>query len=92
MRSNFRKTAIFHFWAIELLLRNTFEKKRLIDEGDYENENAQVPENNNSSDKESNREVSDFLSSEDSVMNGYLKNNETECFIQKQLTRDVLQK
>ena len=45
------------------------DKKRLIDkfyEGDYENENVQVPENNNSSDKESNKEVSDFLSSEDS--------------------------
>ena len=26
------------------------------------------------------------------VMNGYLKNYETECFIQKQPTRDVLQK
>ena len=35
-------------------------------EGDYENENVQVPESNNSSDKESNKEVSDFLSSEDS--------------------------
>ena len=26
------------------------------------------------------------------VMNGYLKNHETECFIQKQPTRDILQK
>ena len=34
--------------------------------GDDENENIQVPENNNSSDKESDKEVSDFLSSEDS--------------------------
>ena len=66
MRSNFRKAAIFHFWAIAMLLLNTFGKKRLINEGDYENENVQVPENNSSSDKESNREVSDFLSSEDS--------------------------
>ena len=31
----------------------------------YENENVQVLENNNSSDQESGREVSDFLSSED---------------------------
>ena len=49
-----------------MLLLNTFGKKRLINEGDYENGNVQVPENNSSSDKESNREVSDFLSSEDS--------------------------
>ena len=45
------------------------DKKRLIDkfyEGDYENENFQVPESNASSVKESNKEVSDFLSSEDS--------------------------
>ena len=45
------------------------DKERLIDkfyEGDYENESVQVPENNNSSNKESNKEVSDFLSSEDS--------------------------
>ena len=43
--------------------------KRLIDkfyEGDYENENVQVTENNNSSDKESDGKVSDFLSSDDS--------------------------
>ena len=48
---------------------NTFGKKRLIDkfyEGDDENENVQVPENNNSSDKESDRKVYDFLSSENS--------------------------
>ena len=37
-----------------------------IHEGGKENENVQVPENNNSSDKESNWEVSDFFSSEDS--------------------------
>ena len=37
-----------------------------IYEGGKENENVQVPENNNSSDKESNWEVSDFFSSEDS--------------------------
>ena len=51
-----------------------------------------MTENNNSSYKESDMDVSDFLFREDSVMNGYLKNYETECFIQKQLTRDVLQK
>ena len=48
---------------------NRINKKRLNDkfyEGGYENENVQVPENNNSSDKESHREVSDFLSSEGS--------------------------
>ena len=48
---------------------NTFGKKRLIDkfyEGDYENENAQVTENNNSSDKESDMDVSGFLFSKDS--------------------------
>ena len=48
---------------------NTFGKKRLIDkfyEGNYENENVQVTESNNSSDKGSDREVSDFVSSEDS--------------------------
>ena len=53
----------------ELNRINTFRKKRLIDkfyEGDDENENVQVPEKNNSSDKESDWEVSDFLSSEDS--------------------------
>ena len=37
-----------------------------IYEGGKENQNVQVPENNNSSDKESNWEVSDFFSSEDS--------------------------
>ena len=38
--------------------------KKVIDkfyEGDDENENVQVPENNNSSDKGSDRGVSDFL-------------------------------
>ena len=48
---------------------NTFGKKRLIDkfyEGDCENENAQVTENNNSSDKESDMDVSGFLFSKDS--------------------------
>ena len=53
---------------------NTFgKKKRLIDkfyEDDYENENVQATENNNSSYKESDSEVSsfeaNFLSSEDS--------------------------
>ena len=48
---------------------NTFGKKRLIDkfyEGGKENENVQVPENNNSSDNESDCEISDFLSSEHS--------------------------
>ena len=46
-----------------------FGKKRLIDkfyEGDYGNENVQVIENNNSSDNESNLDVSDFLFSKDS--------------------------
>ena len=45
----------------------TFGENRLIDQFyqvDYENENVQVPENNNSSDKESDKKVSDFLSSE----------------------------
>ena len=49
--------------------QRVIDKKKLIDkfhEGDYENENVQVSENNNSSDKESKRKVSDFLSSEDS--------------------------
>ena len=46
-------------------------------EGDYENENIQLPENNNSSDKESDKDVSDFISGEDSC---------DECFIQKQST------
>ena len=44
---------------------NTFGKTWLTDkfyEGDYENENVQVTKNNNSSDKESDREVSNFLS------------------------------
>ena len=53
----------------ELNRINTFGKKRLIDkfyEGDNENENVQVPEKNNSSENESDWEVSDFLSSEDS--------------------------
>ena len=48
---------------------NTFDKKRLIDkfyEGDNENENVPGPKNNNSSDNESDCEVSDFVSSEDS--------------------------
>ena len=43
---------------------NTFGRKKVIDkfyEGDDENENVQVRENNNSSDKESDRGVSDFL-------------------------------
>ena len=54
---------------------NTFGKKRLIDKfygGDYENENAQVTENNNSNDKESDMDVSFFLV-KILVMNGYLK-------------------
>ena len=49
--------------------QKVIDKKRLIAkfyEGDYENENVQVPENNNSSDKKSKKEVSDFLSREDS--------------------------
>ena len=49
--------------------QRVIDKKRLIDkfhEGDYENENVQVLENNNSSNKESKREVSDFFSSEHS--------------------------
>ena len=65
---------------------NTFGKKVLIDtfyDGDYGKENVQVPENNNSSDKESDREVPDFLSSEDSC---------DERFIEKQATRGVLRK
>ena len=53
----------------ELLIKKyLFIKNRLIDkfyEGDYKNENAQVPENNNSSDKESNKEIFDFVSGED---------------------------
>ena len=51
--------------------------KRLTDtfyEGGYEQENVLVPENNDSSDKKSDREVSDFLSCEDCC---------DECFIQK---------
>ena len=63
---------------------NTFGKKRLIDklyEGEYKNENVQVPENNNSSDKGSDKEVSDFLSSENTC---------DICFIQKQPTIHVL--
>ena len=54
---------------IKLNWINTFGKKRLIDkfyEGKYENENVQVTESNNSSDKGSDRQVSDFVSSEDS--------------------------
>ena len=53
---------------IKLNWINAFCKKRLIDkfyEGNYDNENVQVPENSNSSNKEGDREVSDFLSSED---------------------------
>ena len=48
---------------------NKFGKKRFIDkfyEGYYENENAQVTEKHNSSDKESAMDVSDFLFSKDS--------------------------
>ena len=79
-------------------------KKRLIDkfyEGYNKNQNDQAPENNNSSDKESDKEVSDFLLTRKFLtfllvkilqMNGYLKNCETEIFIQKQSTRVVLQK
>ena len=89
---------------IKLNCVNAFGKKRLIDkfyEGYDKNENAQVPENNNSSDKESDKEVSDFLLTRKFLtfllvkillMNGYLKNCETEIFIQKQPTRVVLQK
>ena len=53
----------------ELNQINTFGTKRLIDkfcEGDNKNENVQVPEKKNSSDNESDWEVSDILSSEDS--------------------------
>ena len=53
----------------ELNRINTFGKKRLIDkfyEGDDGKENIQVPEKSNSSDKESDWEVFDVLSSEDS--------------------------
>ena len=53
----------------------------MLYEGEYKNENVQVPENNNSSDKESDKEVSDFLSSENSC---------DICFIQKQPTIHVL--
>ena len=52
-------------------------------EGDYENETVQVPENNNSSDKESDMEVWDFLSGKD-YCDG--------CFIEKQPTGGVLRK
>ena len=38
-----------------------------------ENKNLQVPENNNSSDNGSDWQVSEFFSSEDIVMNSYLK-------------------
>ena len=51
-----------------------------------------MPKNNNSSDKESGRKVSEILSSKDSSDNGYLINSETERFIQKQPTRGALQK
>ena len=83
---------------------NVLGKKRLNDkfyEGYNKNQNDQVPENNNSSDKESDKEVSDFLLTRKFLtfllvkilqMNGYLKNCETEIFIQKQSTRVVLQK
>ena len=73
---------------------NTFGKTRLIDkfyQGDYENENTQVTENNSSA-KESDMDVSDFLFSKDSCDEWLSRNYETECFIQKQLTKDVLQK
>ena len=51
---------------------NTLEKKRLLDkfyEGDYENENVQVPEGNDLSDKDSDKRISDFLSCDDSCDN-----------------------
>ena len=55
--------------SAELNRINTFGKSGLIDkfyESENENENVQVPEKNNSSDNESDWEVSDFLSSKDS--------------------------
>ena len=49
-------------------------------------------QNNNSNDKESDREVSEFLSNEDSCDEWLHENYETECFNQKQPSRGVLQK
>ena len=49
-------------------------------------------QNNNSNDKESDREVSEFLSNEDSCDEWLRENYETECFNQKQPSRGVLQK
>ena len=46
-----------------------------------------MSKNNNSSDKEGGREVSEILSSKDPCDDGYLKNSETECFIQKQANK-----
>ena len=63
------------------------KKKRLTGkffEGDYETEIAQVPENDNSSDQESDTKISDIFSSEDSC--------DEKCFIQKHPARCVLQK
>ena len=60
-------------------------EKRQIDkfyESDDESENVQVPENKNASDKETDWDVSDFLVKILHI-NGYLKNYESECFIQK---------
>ena len=49
-------------------------------------------QNSNSNDKESDREVSDFLSNEDSCDEWLPENYETECLNQKQPSRGVLQK
>ena len=69
-------------------------KKRLIDkiyESDHENENVQVPENNNSSNKESGREVLDFLFSED-YCNISFRSSQQEVFYEiKCLKNPVLE-
>ena len=65
---------------------NTFCKTRFTDKFDevnYEDENVRVPGNNNSSDKEIDRDVADLVSGKDFC---------DECFIQKQPTRGVLRK
>ena len=69
-------------------------KKRLIDkiyESDYENENVQVPENNNSSNKESGSEVLDFLSSEDSCNVSFRSSQQEVIYEIKCLKNPVLE-
>ena len=74
---------------------NRLGKKRLLDkfyQGDCENENVQVPENNNSSDKKRPGKFLIFFLMKIPLINGYVKNYETECFIQMQRISGVLQK